>query len=285
MRFQVKRLAVLATMAAIPIGCYARTQHINMGSVVIFRYSKNVFVIAADSHRVDKTGPHDDECKIFALNGHLLFGSTGVASVEGAGPLPQFNAIEDARSVAKALERAGVKTDLAREASGQWARKMKVYFDSWPQQTLQWVIHAMGNEPGLACGVFASGDPSGDVSVFVSRIVAEEARPPSSTPTIRAVIDQAPISIAIETGACGIADIASEFLAGLSQRAIVEQNRWQVWRNTFGEDAESKIAIRLVELTIQFDRTRLVGGPVDAAKLERNGEVHWIQHKPNCPEN
>jgi len=273
----------MAVVIGIPANCYAGPQEIRSGSIVVFRYSKEEVAIAGDSRRVDKAGTHDDQCKVFALSDKLVFGFAGVESVEGPGPLPQFDAVGDARTAAAALERAGVRAGFTQELAHAWTRKMSANFQAWPQETLRWAVGAMGGEPGLGCGVFAGLEASGEVSVFLGRIVVRGTSPPNFGLTIKGEIDPAPISEKVETGVCGRSDTAKEFVLGRSEQAAKEQRLWAKWRKIYGAAAESKIAIRLVELTVTLDHSGLVGGPVDAVELRKGSKVHWIQRKPSCP--
>ena len=43
--------------------------------------------------------------------------------------------------------------------------------------------------------------------------------------------------------------------------------------------------IRLVDLTIAYDGSGSVGGPIDALQLAPDGRIKWFQKKNDCPEN
>jgi hypothetical protein len=47
----------------------------------------------------------------------------------------------------------------------------------------------------------------------------------------------------------------------------------------------TRLAIRLVALTEEYDKSKTVGGPIDAIELSNTGSVRWVARKCNCPEN
>jgi hypothetical protein len=82
----------------------------------------------------------------------------------------------------------------------------------------------------------------------------------------------------------GRSEIYTEYINRISRRAIAETNAWNALAGspTFDEFR----AIRLVELTEALHpRHDVIGGPVDAVEIRRNGQIVWIKRKSNCPAN
>ena len=77
--------------------------------------------------------------------------------------------------------------------------------------------------------------------------------------------------------------LVSEFAGLSSERAqaewIATQNQKINWPS---EEADVRMAMRLVQLVIKYDTDKDVGGPIDAVELNKGGTVHWIQRKSNC---
>jgi hypothetical protein len=48
------------------------------------------------------------------------------------------------------------------------------------------------------------------------------------------------------------------------------------------EERAARLAIRFVELTIQYSTSGHVATPVDAAQLSIGHPIRWIQRKKNC---
>lgn len=279
--FNVQRLLAQAILM-IAFVSPAWGQRVKFGSLVVFRYSKDKVIMAAESRRVDKTGQYDDECKIFVLSDKVIFGFTGISNVSGIGPLPNFDALEDARAAVRHATTTLSGTGLARNAARFWAGKMKQHMQNWPMGDLINVIRVMGGEPGLACGVFAASEPGGDISVYLARITVTY-RPPQGI-AIADEVDAGPRGNSVNTGVCGRDEIVREFVTGETERAREEGKRWFEWRKKCPQDADAKIASRLVQLTIELDHSGLVGGPIDSIELRRGGTPHWIQRKRQCPQ-
>ena len=108
------------------------------------------------------------------------------------------------------------------------------------------------------------------------------------------VIDESRIAVNrshCETGhfcASGHTDVFLEFARKTTPRALAEARNWAIasdavlrWIN----NGNALAAIRYVDLTIAYDLSGLVGGPIDALEMRQDGSVRWFYRKANCPEN
>jgi hypothetical protein len=52
------------------------------------------------------------------------------------------------------------------------------------------------------------------------------------------------------------------------------------WRH---DEMDVRLIVRVMRLVLKYsDHPEYVGGPIDAAQLDKGGTIRWIQRKPNC---
>jgi hypothetical protein len=82
--------------------------------------------------------------------------------------------------------------------------------------------------------------------------------------------------------AIGRPRIAFEFVDGNTRRAVADSKNWKPGSSLSKADLDLQKTMHLVDLTIKYDQTQEVGGPIDALQLSKNGELRWYQRKNKC---
>ncbi len=283
--YPVRLMLAIALLASCAVSARAQFEG---GSVLIFAYSPREIVMAADSRLInEQTGQfHDNYCKIAAPGGRILFGGTGiVASIGG------FDAVRLARSIIQS-ESANPKGGLVLDAATRWADAMDENFAKMPPNIVKQAISQDGGNRALDCTLFAGIEPSGNLSLVRARLFYG----PASSGGISAVRYQieiipleSPVPNYLNIGGCGNIDVLKEFTPPNSAGAKAEVQRWTLLKG----DVKAQVAIRLAQLTIAREKPARfgprevvpVGGPIDAAELNKNGGIKWLQRKPGCPAN
>ena len=82
----------------------------------------------------------------------------------------------------------------------------------------------------------------------------------------------------------GQSRIALEFAALTSERARIEQGRWEMHlRSVFNMDYRAEMVKQLVLMTEKYAPYDWgVGGPVDIAEIVKQSGPRWILRKPEC---
>jgi hypothetical protein len=279
------KLELLAILASICLCCSPACGQVASGTVIVFQLTKNEFVIAADSRALFSNKPPDDtQCKIASLDSHFVIGVDGAASyIPGEADLirPSWNAIEVAKRIAglyaPAPSQGPEATVMA--IADLWARELKnnwgILYSAYPERVKE--AAKMSNDSALTNGLFAFAQ-NGEIAFTVRTIVVGDLGIQVSTPFLP--------DCTAKPCASGQIDIAMEFLKATSERAKKEQAK-QAHANSKSGTLESDMAraVRLVDLTIAYDKTGTVGGPVDGLELLSNGSVRWYRRKKNCPGN
>jgi hypothetical protein len=115
----------------------------------------------------------------------------------------------------------------------------------------------------------------GALSLFLVKIEYDEATRTVLPPTSESV------SCPQLYCAIGETDIAEEFIGLKSERAKKEAQEWKPPKNSKPQDYDILKTMRLVELTIKYG-SALVGGPIDAVELDKDGSLRWFANEKNC---
>jgi len=140
-------------------------------------------------------------------------------------------------------------------------------------------------------GVFAGLESDGEISVYSVNVDYVKPREglASAEPfflTSMPFSDDYPDDFPLLTP-FGMPEIVHEISEGKSARAQQEINTRHILQKTLSAEAYARSqVIRMVDLTIAYHpKQEFVGGRIDAIELPRDGKVHWVQRKQNCPEN
>ena len=253
--------------------CSYAFPQVKTGTVIVVSYTKNKIIIAADSlvtiqkpdGRIEK---NRHACKISALDKKVVFASAG-----GLGEIDKWSASEEARL---AYKRALLKhnPDFSAQITYEWATAVA------PLITTTYLNHKAAMDSMiptgiLGTGIFAGVDDKGEL--WLTRVEFYVKRSMGDT------VEYRPFKINL--GECapvcavGRTDILREFSGLTSNRAKIEAAKWKPPR---GVPADVARVIHFVDLTVTYDPTGDVGGPVDAAVIKRNGSVQWFRKKRDC---
>jgi hypothetical protein len=261
--------------------CQFATAQINSGTIVVFQVIDGKVIVAADSRGILRGKPRDTYCKIAAFRHKVVFANSGnAASIpidsQDVGPhwIP-WNAIDEARSVVSRVSLTKQKTaeTAVNAIADAWGARMQKIWESeysrHPNEVRQAADPANG---GLTDGLFATA-LKGTVAVAGRIIELNDGAIHVSIPGSGDACVQTPCAF-------GKLDIFLEYTAGKTYRAA--QEKWS-------SSATDRI-IRLVSLTIDHEAPEAngivgVGGPIDVLELWKDGSIHWIRRKCNCPKN
>ena len=256
----------------------ARAQ-VNTGSIVVFELTnqRDRFIAAADSRAVFKSKlAEDNHCKIAGFREQFVFAITGAASYPSGvrDRAPSWDGIKEAGKVIRlhGLNKPQSAETRVNTVADMWGRKLK---NDW-QDLYRWhrdIVEesAKRGKGTLTTGIFATA-VNGEIAVAVRSIDLTKEKVVVAAPKDKC-----------EIGLCasGLTDIFKEYVDKASQRAKDEAELWSLSQRP---DTEMRWLIRLVDLTIEYDLTHQVGGKIDVIELWKDGSIHWIQRKPECPE-
>jgi hypothetical protein len=275
--FECKMKIIVCIFLVLCISQSAYSQ-ISSGTVIIFQLIHNKFIVAADSRGIFKRVPDDTYCKIAAFDQQVVFAVSGGPSYVPGNPdtAPAWSAIEE---TGKAI------TVTASKKQRDSVSRVNSIADTWASSMITnwWTLNLIHPE---MVGQYAAGNGSLTTGIFAA------ASHGSVSLTARAILLKDGVMTVVRldedcrTGPCvsGMPDIFAEFILGKTERAKKEaQTSLSLPK---GMSREMAHIIRLVDLTIMYDPTKVVGGPIDAVTLSGNGNIHWAKgHRKNqCPE-
>jgi len=264
---------------AVALVCQIAHAQINSSSIIVLELVDSKIIMAADSRIIiGSSPPIDNHCKIAAFREHLLFGATnGVARYSSKHDLaPAWDAVEEAKRAIQATPITHAQNSQTWLAGivDNWVEKMLFY---WRAEDL--VYHdevrkfADSQQGSLTTGIFAAA-LNGELTLTVRRIK----------------FDSNGVSVySLPVGGCrvmpcaaGMTDIYTEYVTHASPRAKAET--WTASPLLLQHISPEMLrVIRLVDLTIAYDKSGEVGGHIDAVEMQTDGSIHWYQ-RPNCPE-
>ena len=261
----MKRLIVICAF------CVAAHAQVG-GTIIVFDLTHDGFFIAADSRAMfQNKAPEDNHCKIAAVNQDTIFAVSAAAAypADTSDPVHPWDAIREARraSVGTVIIPANSQ-DAVNRIADAWVTSMVLNWKSVKKFHPEKVKEAARRGKGiLTNGIFATAN-NGTISVTLRTIrLAHNMVVPETVP-MPCVVDV--------PCASGELDIFNEFTGRTSDRAKGREG-------DLPSSPRSKV-IRLVALTITYDKTGKVGGPIDALQLGMNGRITWFQQKDWCPE-
>lgn len=262
---------------------------VEVGTVVIMALSTQQVMVSADSRNgyLKLPGPQfsesdDNGCKLVEAGPSLLFAATG--QTQTAGTLPG-DIYYDAQALAREI---GQKCDgqAISEIAAQWAWEVAFRI----RRGLKAGAYRPFGRTWLT-GIFAGIDPNGDASVAIAQLEYREPRAGFVVPEVGISIRvPGPRNDFTNVEAFGLKQVAEGYY---SPRAVTEERRIEherVRRAQLGDPERfpESILYRLMGLTFKYstarypDRSKMVGGKTDLAKIGRDRHVHWLRRKDTC---
>jgi len=253
--------------------CISANAQIN-GTIVVMELTKDGLFVAADSRATfQQAPPEDNHCKIATIGPDAIFTATG-ASAYPAVPddkVKPWSVVSEAKRAASTIRKRHIHDIRIAvvEIANIWTKRMENNWNAIKLAHPEKVKEAEERGKGmLSNGFFAIGRNGNLVAVARSikssnSVISSEVLP---------IDKMCPINVPC---ASGETDIFTEFGKRTSERAKAERL----------PDSPKLKVIRLVELTIAYDKTHNTGGPIDAVQLTPQGKIVWFQRKPSCPDN
>jgi hypothetical protein len=145
----------------------------------------------------------------------------------------------------------------------------------------EWLLHARSPNGGIVNAAFISSNTPGGLT---GDLVQMNYNPSNIIePVSKNILPLGPENCPTHYCGLGASDVAKEFVSATSERAKKEAEQWRHHKLAPSADRDAMQTVRLVELTIAYDKSGLVGGNVDAVMLKRGGKVEWIR-SPDCQE-
>lgn len=268
---------------------YPARAQVSSGTIIVFNFSKNQIVVAADSRAVDQnTGvPDDSYCKIAIIGHQLIFTTAGnVRSINHPVSLVEsWDNTELARDAVRKVPSGengsvymdAIATNWTNAIAGHW---ISLY--GWNRLKVSQLAEA--GQGQLTAGIFIQAKG------LVLRGIAIDL-------DVTAFLNPIKYRIAPTLGNCWPCgqeqgeqicaggkhiDIAAKFCSKRETNAKICVRTPLIKAN-----ANTRLAIKIAELTIDaYEKTAGdVGGKVDAVTLSNDGGITWNSRKPNCPEN
>jgi hypothetical protein len=220
----------------------------------VVSFSEQRIIIAGDSRAAiiwngteNARSLDDNTCKITPTDGNAVFAATGFEGTPG----DDWSTYSEAqRAVAGTPHGTWMDTMTGGTALDHWATYLVRDIDGsfTPSQLSSITSATNGN---MAFGILAGMNRAGSAWVDIASYAA-----------------------------FGKTDVFHEFFDGKSKRALAERASWNRMKAASPSYDRFKTR-RLVELTIKYERSNLVGGPIDEIEIDGSG-IHWLQVKPAC---
>jgi hypothetical protein len=263
--------------------CNAEQGKVRAGTVVIFVPDQDKFIVAADSRggwaRASRQ-PSDNWCKISVLEGNVLFATSGYAAYDSGlnDPVQSWtNRIQAEAAVHAHQSDRGISQTIVISIADAWAQSLS---ERWAGLNRQYpeLVAKLADKGAhvVTSGVFAMAK-DGNIAFAVRELTFIDGQ-------MRAIDGKCGSGHVCGTGHT---DVMLEFTRRTSDRARSEFFGWSELPSSNvrlnSVDRRTLYLVRLVDLTIAYDPSGTVGGPIDAVELWQNGSVHWVQRKEQCP--
>lgn len=272
---------LVSTIILLPLHAWSQVPH---GTILVLNAEEGEAAVAADSRGFIGDRELDDMCKISALGNKLIVGVTGHSGYFRNGKVT-WDALTIAHQIFRRVSLKATTQNLPLEFANAWGLSLKkqlwIELHSRPSGTLGVV-----KDNAYINGLVVGRREGKEILIYVvivtyrnlgARHIADYQVTPINPPS---------------TLAMGLVDIANEFKEGETERA----RKWkeELTHEKMNATEQLRIAIPaigIVNLTIRYSTPQkigtsllnAVGGPIDAIKMDRAGNINWIQRKKNCP--
>jgi len=265
---------------------YAARAQVSFGTVVVFNFSEDQLVVAADSRAVVDNGsrpPDDSQCKIATFNHQTIF-VTGGTAVRRSGPPPDpvggWRNLDLARN---ALSIVPKDHSTVRTIASAWANIVvghwKLYYPYFPQSVLR---IAGSNKGVLTYGFFAEAH-AGVIEHTIVLVSFNATKTDDPVFAMETTLNNCWLCGQSDAHLCatGTIDVAKEFCFELDSSKRTKSSRHQ---RLPGLDGQESLAIEAVDMSSACDITEVIGGPTDAVELTSDGNVVWLRNNKRCQE-
>jgi hypothetical protein len=271
---------------------------IRSGTIVVFDFTKDELVVAADSRSITKPGvPPGESCKIAAFHHEFIFtnvGSISYVRIDPTDPIADWNNTDIAKeSLHNASEGMNLTDTYMDAVVNYWANIVEGHWNDLCRANRRQCtndnvglgpLSTISQRTELTTGIFvgAKGLPLRGAAIYFDSDLAKIFNPVGHTIGV-ALSHCWPCGQGEQLCAAGShVDVAAQFCSDrkpdtkLSLRTTLRR-----------ADEHAKLAVEIVEKTIDaYEQTAGdVGGPVDAVTITKGGKIIWNSLKNNCPDN
>jgi hypothetical protein len=273
----VQSLLIVASLGvaamALPSHTTVRQPHTRWrfakGTTTVIDVGTDRVILASDSRVTLPNGYRDDDCKISAYDGELIFSGAGYRNISSSMPSRTWDAHDQALQSFQ-IAKASHTTDVVSATAREWETETKQFF-SGPPAALQDLLDSGFHK--IFDALFVGQDNGGRLVAIHDQLRIEAPGPRAQ---VTSEILSAPMIRAF-----GVSDVAEEFEKQTSPSSVAAVKKWR--ESVSGKsqrDQDISFASQLVRWTIQYGPDN-VGGAVDSVVLDSAG-IHWVARKPIC---
>jgi hypothetical protein len=254
-----------------PVFALSATVETNSGTIVIFGFSKDKIVVAADSRGKKDAGNYsDDECKIIALTDKFAYAANGMTGLRDEGVVVPYRPIE-----MEANEEARLAFNSVPPGSDHFLRRVAVLWGENVTRIFRQALKAGGptalgkDDPIVLNGYFFGVSPSGGLGLYMEKVYHNGED----------------VSFDSEPEAIVLTDILQYALQGKTDLAKKETDRWERQSAALpvNEDLDVLKVILWVQLTLDaHPDSNEIGGPIDSLTVTAPRGVIWHKRKQEC---
>ena len=278
------RRALCLSVLFFILSAYLADAQMLSGTVVVGTFTQEDLVLAADSRMVTIVGGKilshvDDDCKISAVNGKIIFASSGWTIYDGSFGIEGFDLKTEGQTLAS---KANIRSEAdLRALADAWASRANTLMNGLAFHNLQ----AWKDNPyhfgEIADAIFVSRDASGTIMASIARILSDPST--TSAPSISSQIlverndpEHPNVTITLGEGEFLMQQIATG--QSLSPRLDADVQHRLLFARTVTEMTSATLAF--AQLAEQRS-PEMVGGPIDQIHLGPKG-IEWLSRKKNC---
>jgi hypothetical protein len=264
-------------------GTHSSIESGTQGTVVFVEVLKDEIVFVADSRVTAKSRDGgggafhmDNDCKLTAFENDAIFASSGARhyTFVDEGKPNTWDSHEVAQEAIRLGRIPQGEDTVVAFAAKYWAARAKSFF----QIAYDIKPSDFPHNIDIVNGAFASRDKTGQFSAYTVRITPEDG-PANSKKQVIVSVTKPLVKWAIFS----YPPVIQEFMALESTRSREEATKWGkgLPRNITEEEFGERLAIQLVQWTIDFTDNPMIGGDVNAVVLDRKG-IRWPVQKEYC---
>jgi hypothetical protein len=254
-------------------GAQVETSTSSEGTIIIVSRSQNEILVAADSRRTNYKGeiPHDDECKIAALDSKFFCAFAGrrrlilnIARKDGSDRFQMsWNSDIEAREAFYRVSKNRPEDEFVKKVATNWATTTADRFNKLEADPVK-----KASAPNI---LFVGLERDGNISAYEGKVFYSQHFSPGVYPI--------PITPLLNPAIAGHGgDLVAEFLHHETARSKGEFSHWisQIPTNASQQQMTGSMIIQLINWAVAYDQSGKIGGPAQCIELKRGGTVKWI---------